>query len=403
MGEAVPSRWLHEPRADAWVIEMARRLDVPIPARDDPIFARLRHALVMPDDFADELASWVKQDRANRGRFDHLLDHPDEPEAERPAILQRLKDDLIDARPAWADPEKMRIGAEAHFRLGLLGRLANGTLGLLDGYRNAAVAKSLVATGSLATATKRRLAETTKFANDILSSDGMQRGSPGFNAAIRVRLVHSFVRHGLARNPQWRHDAWGMPITIMDSLGTALSFWVPAVLAAPVFGYTLSTREAEGMMTLWNYVGWLQGVPDELLPTTLHETYRIYLAVMMQMGDADADSYKLAQSFLAVAAGHGDETSWLQEKMVLGAAARLIPAAHRKELGIPNTMFRFWPDLMRRQVRRKDARCHRDPAAYAAAVKAGREETLAALPQDLRQSSSYDPSEVIRDHSALAA
>lgn len=84
MGEAVPSRWLHEPRADAWVIEMARRLDVPIPAPDDPIFARLRHALVMPDDFADELASWVKQDRANRGRFDHLLDHPDEPEAARP-------------------------------------------------------------------------------------------------------------------------------------------------------------------------------------------------------------------------------------------------------------------------------------------------------------------------------
>ena len=69
--------------------------------------------------------------------------------------------------------------------------------------------------------------------------------------------------------------------------------------------------------SLWNYVGWIQGVPEKLLPRTLDETYRLYVAIMMQVGQPDDDSKKLAHAYMSVAEQKGDKTSWLQGKICL--------------------------------------------------------------------------------------
>jgi hypothetical protein len=397
----LPERWNPTPEADDWIHGIASKLGVSPPAPDDPIFARLFEALMMRDELGDDLAGWYKSDKANKSLFEAFLRGRFPVDAPVPPALARLDRELLSNRPDWADPATMRSGANAHLRLGMLGRLASGTLGLLDGYRSAPIAKTLTMTGSLDTATARRLDETSRFFTQIIFSDGMAPDSEGFRAAIKVRLVHAFVRHGLVRSNRWQADVWGMPITVMDSLGTAMSFWVPTLLAAPTFGYSLTRREAEGMMTLWNYVGHLQGVPDVLLPTTLEETYRVYLAILMQIGRPSEDSVKLARAYIDAASQRQGQSSWFNEKMVVGAAVRLLPPSHRRELGIANTLFRFWPDLLRSRVRKADAACHADPGAYAATVADNRRLFAAELVDADAPDEGYDPAEVIHDHSQL--
>lgn len=394
-------RWNPSPIADQWICDLASKLGVSPPKANDPIFTSLHKALVMRDDLADELAAWFKESKANSDIFDAYLAGDTSGLSTIPSVLQRLENELLSKRPAWACPEKMIVGANAHFRIGMPGRLASGTLGLLDGYRSAPVAKVLTMTGSLDSATAKRLQETTHFFNEIIMSDGMKRGSAGFRAALKVRLVHSFVRHGLAKSPRWDVDKWGMPINIMDSLGTAMSFWVPIVLGAPTFGYSVSEEEAEGMMTLWNYVGFLQGVPEELLPTTLAETYQVYLGILMQIGEPDGDSVKLAKAYIGAAAQRGGSSSWLNEKMVVGAAARLLPPSHRKELEVPNTLFRYWPDIFRPSIRKKDRECHKNSESYKAAVEEGRSLCALEMGVEMTAKGNYDPSKVIKDHSSL--
>lgn len=398
-----PARWSAHPAPDNWIRVIAGRLGAQVPEPTSPVFAHLRHALLKEDELGQELAEWVKQHPSHRGQFEALLetdaDTPVGPAI--PPVLARLQTELLDNRPAWADPAKMALGADAHYRIGDIGRLASGTLGLLDGYRCVPVARVLTMTGSLETATGRRLEETAKFMNSVLDSDGMRRGSDGFKAALRVRLVHAFVRHGIRRNPAWKADQWGIPLSIMDSLGTAMSFWLPVIIAAPVFGYSVSREEAEGMMTLWNYVGWLQGVPSDLLPTTLEDTYAIYLGILTQIGRGDEESLKLANSYVAAASRNGDGTSWFRKKLVVGAASRLLPADHRKQLGIDWTVFRYWWDLTRPLIRKQDRLCHSDPAAYRSAVDSGRRSAISQLPSDLAEHDAYDPDKVIRNHSQL--
>lgn len=397
-----PARWIEHPQVDPWIHQAGARLGVEPPLPTDPVFASLKEALIRRDELADELAAWFKQNKDNTQIFDAFVAGGLAGLDTIPPVLARLERELLSQRPAWADRDRMIVGSNAHFRLGQLGRLASGTLGLLDGYRCAPVAKVLTMTGSLDSATAKRLDETSRFFSEVVLSEGMPRDSDGFRAAIKVRLVHSFVRHGLARSESWNAEEFGHPITIMDSLGTSMSFWVPVILAAPAFGYTVTRAEAEGMMTLWNYVGYLQGVPEALLPETLEETYRIYLGILMQIGEPNADSIKLARAYIGAAANRGGKSSWLNEKMVTGTAARLLPTDHRRELHVPNTLFRFWPDLLRPTIRRRDHECHEDPDAYAAAVGRGRE----IFARDLGShdnAPTYDPASVVHDQTHLEA
>lgn len=399
----VPARWPRKIESTPWTDSVARELGVTPPAADDPIFDRLKSALLSKDDLADNLAGWVKGEPGNRDLFNRLLDEGPDAIGPMPKPLADFSEAILDKRPAWADPAKIKLGGETHLRLSTAGQLASASLGLLEGYRSAAVAKSLVTTGSLTVSSGRRLAETAKFATDVITSNGMTRFSDGFKATARVRLVHSFVRHGLSRSPRWREDLWGMPISILDSLGTTFAFWVPVVRAAPVFGYSVSREEAEGMMTLWNYVGWIQGVPDELLPQTLEESYRVYVAVLMLIGEPDEDSRALAAAYMDVAEQKGDKKSWLQGRLVRGAAAALISRKHMDELGLKTTLFRYWPGLMRPLVQRQERRRMSDPVFHAELIEKGRFQAIQSLPRDLRQDHAYDPNQVVHDQSAFGA
>jgi hypothetical protein len=309
--------------------------------------------------------------------------------------------EAIERRPEWAAPEIIARGCAVHQRLGLTGTMITGALGLLAGYRNGAVAKTLVMTGSLSESAKRRIDETSQFMADVYDSEGMVRSSAGFKTAVRVRLVHAYVRRALRRSPDWHDELLGPPISTLDTLATAMQFWVPLVLAAPVFGYRVSREECEALMTLWNYVAFLQGVPEEALPHRLEDTYRAYCAVWMLGPPACEESRTLGRAFLAAVSQRGDAMSRVRAKLFHGVAALLIPRQHRVEVGIGNTIVRIWPILLRPVVRQRERRRLRDASFEKLLIARGR----AAIADDLRTSqrveTSFHPGNVVHNVALL--
>jgi ER-bound oxygenase mpaB/B'/Rubber oxygenase, catalytic domain len=401
--DQMPKRWPRPIELTADVREMAKALGIDPPQPSDPIFTQLAGAMLQDDIVAGDLVAWMAETKNGRALFDHVLEHGLANADAPPAALARFFA-AVERRPSWADPSHLRLGCEAHLRLGEAGRLASAIFGLLAGYRNAATAAVLVKTSSLTEATGRRLAETTKFVVDAIDSEGMPRFSNGYKSTVRVRLVHAFVRRGLAKSAEWRSDLWGPPITLSDTLGTALQFWVPIVLAMPKFGYSLSTAELDSMRALWNYVALLQGVPESLLPKTLEQAYRLNCAFLTILPPPGEDSKRLGMSFMATVRKGDDRhnRSWLRGKMVQGAAALLLPKSYLAELGVEDTVFKIWPALFRPLVRRQERQRLRDPALHTRLVSEGQRLAHAAILPSVRAHAKFDPKVVIHDQSGLS-
>ncbi len=93
-------------------------------------------------------------------------------------------------------------------------------------YSESSIAKPLSLAGGYAgdTAHKRQL-ETVRFWIDISEPGGLDKGPPasrGRGTAMRVRIMHVFIRRRLIKHPEWDLSAWGVPISISDATLTLM-------------------------------------------------------------------------------------------------------------------------------------------------------------------------------------
>jgi|GEM_PF-6372160 len=398
--KVIPTRWPDKIVAGTDITDfIAPSLGIEVPKSDDPIFSRLLDALLAEDTLAINLARSEQEDKGRKQDFELALD-------QGIAAVSSPHDSLtaffeaVDTRPSWADEAVMAEAGKIHFRLGQVGQLSSGTLGLLAGYRNSAVAKTLCATSSLTTATPRRIAETAKFIFDVCDAKGMGRFSDGYKSAVKVRKVHAYVRGGLARSPHWRADLWGQPVSIMDTLSTSMGFWVPSVLSQNKLGHSLTRDEQFAMMTLWNYVGYLQGVPEELLPQDLDECYKIYCALRMVFPPADADSKLLAKSLLETFGRKNGRHTSLQSRLYHGTVAGLLPKQYLIDLDIPQTNYKHYLKIMKPIIARREARCRQDPAFLEKTQTKGRAAMRASF---AAIDASFDPDKIIVNQAAITS
>lgn len=97
---------------------------------------------------------------------------------------------------------------------------------------------------------------------------GMQRFGEGFRLTAKVRMIHAAVRHSLSRSDHWDWAGWGIPINNLDSMVTqAGQFGVKFTDAVQSSGIKFSDREIEDIFALSRYVGYVIGVPEEILHT----------------------------------------------------------------------------------------------------------------------------------------
>lgn len=266
----------------------------------------LGEGLMRGDEPVDRLVRWMFSAgmKTTRPLFEIALERGIEAVTDAP---QPLRDFFayVDARPAWVNEARLIEGARACGITGLDGMRALLVTGLMAGYQLSAVNKTLLVTGSLEKGASRRVAETTKWWFDVTTEGGMARFGAGFKNTIRVRLIHAMVRQHVNALPEWDASYSGLPVNQTDMQATYLGFSAMFLLSQHLVGVHLTADERDAVMHLWRYIGWVNGVAEDMLHDSTTASVRAEDAALqllyhnlLSQAMADADSQRLARSLM---------------------------------------------------------------------------------------------------------
>lgn len=200
--------------------------------------------------------------------------------------------------PFWVDFDRCERGGAVFYRSGLLGGVALGFGALARSYCSGGGNKPLMFTRKLLDRLPARIADTADYVQTVSRSGAMRPGQPGFVATVRLRLLHARVRVGLLATPAFRVDSWGVPINSADTAVTTLLFSKGLVEGVRRLGGHVSLAEEADLLHLWRYIGYLLGVPEELLATSIQDAELLADLVDTLDGGPDDDSRALLDAML---------------------------------------------------------------------------------------------------------
>ncbi|MEB3030890.1 oxygenase MpaB family protein [[Mycobacterium] nativiensis] len=350
MNSSIPTRHPDVPgavpvgvRLFAGVLGIAK----PAPQRWDEIGA----GLGVGDEPMRRLVEWMSATgtREMRPIFDRILTQglgavPDAPEPLREFFGE------FEPIPEWVDLELVRRGQRALRRGGADGTYIARDVSLLGGYRFSSFNKTLLRTGVLEKGSNTRFSETLQWALDVSAEGGLEPLGVGYQATIRVRLIHEFVRRHVAAMPDWRGDEWGVPVNQTDMAATL----VGALIAPPTgglgMGMLLSPKDLDAIAHLTRYVGWLMGVRDEWLPRSFRDAVRVLYHTLGALSAPDESTKQLAVPMA------DDPLGWHYGSLI-GLRRRIARAQHlsvtsgflgpraMRELGLPAYVLPWYPVL----------------------------------------------------------
>lgn len=340
---------------------------------------RLINGLTEGDPLVDRWLAYVDKElsaREARELVNQALLHGVTSLSDPPAPLLALFQQ-VEAVPEWLEPELLGLASQTFRRNGRLADWILSQVCLMGGYRHEGVVQPLLMTGRLDKGASRRLAETSRFVLDVNTPGALQRGEPGYRAAIEVRLLHGRVRARLRRHPQWQMEDWGLPINQADMLGTNLLFSLSFLLASRAIGMRYTKRERHSVIHLWRYVGTLMGIKADLLPTNETEAHKwFYLVGMIQTYTGQEEASKLGQALHQVPKQRANTTSEhalaaLAMSWRAGLSRFFLGDEAADHLGLPHTPLKYIPWAIAPVLYGVESLRRRLPGATAAAVWLG--------------------------------
>ncbi|WP_282776267.1 MULTISPECIES: oxygenase MpaB family protein [unclassified Nocardia] len=248
--------------------------------------------------FVDEVYLGEPGPKAGRAMLDRALEYGVDSVPDAPPSLIRLFEEF-ETPPDWLDPELVAQGARVFRRWGT-SVFSFATTSTLEMYSESSIAKPLSYTGGYAgdRAHKRQL-ETVRFWIDVSEPGGLDPGARGRQTAMRVRIMHVFIRRKLMARPEWDYDAWGVPISVGDATLTLMGGSVVPGLALWSIGHQTTVREIEATLHFWRYVGHLLGVQPPWYPRDFRESVRLMFAAFVKRAHtAGVDGAELVESYL---------------------------------------------------------------------------------------------------------
>jgi hypothetical protein len=232
-----------------------------------------------------------------RDMLDQALAHGIESVSDAPASMVRLFEEF-EKDPPWVDHDLVERGAFLFRRYGPSVFSFNG-VGTLLAYTENPIVQPLSMTGKYAgDAALNRFMETARFWIDVSDPGGTQPGAPGRATAIRVRIMHVFLRQRITRHPQWNLAAWGKPISQAEATITLLAGGFATGLGMHKLGYRSTTADIEAMMHFWRYVGHLMGVQPRWYPADLPEAGQLMTLYFAKRAfGAQEDGRELIESY----------------------------------------------------------------------------------------------------------
>lgn len=260
----------------------------------------LKAGLMRRDELADAFVRSVREDHVvTMPQFRTALADGVDALTDPPAPLKELFAHLTD-RPAWVDDALLERGGAAARRIGGDGFdiLAFGSL--LGGYRSGGALQPLVRTGRIGADTLKRVGETGQWWLAVTSPGGMARDGEGWKLSVHVRIMHGFVNYALERDQDWDWSFRGVPINDYDRAGTIGSFSTSYLLQARALGIRIPREDADAIMHLWSYVGWLMGVEDRWLPRTERIGRRVLGNVIAGFSGPEQSSRELGAGLIGM-------------------------------------------------------------------------------------------------------
>ena len=122
------------------------------------------------------------------------IDHVSNPPEPLKALFNQ-----IEAEPLWLDQKQLKLASRTFLRSAMLGNWVLIQVALMGGYRYEGIIQPLLMSGRLTEYASKRMAETTIFVNEVTRTESLRRGAAGYEAALRVRLLHAHIRWHLIK------------------------------------------------------------------------------------------------------------------------------------------------------------------------------------------------------------
>lgn len=255
------------------------------------------HVDEMGDDVVKEVYFTKKFQEASKEIEQYIRKGVSESD-EVPASVQTLFQQT-QAVPEWLDYNLLKSGAELCMRSNVDSLISLRDYCLIGGYDYAYLNKPLIVTEALKKGAVKRLSETLDFWVNATRYNALEVHAKGYEFAIKTRLIHSYARLSIKKHyKNWDTENWGEPINSWDMMATYIGFSLVFLHSLKKLGNTVSDDEEQGIFHLWKYVGYLLGIPEDLLPNDKKQaTEYFYLWTAIQP-PSDKDSVLLAHSLL---------------------------------------------------------------------------------------------------------
>jgi len=260
-----------------------------------------------------------------------------------PASLVALFAD-IETDPDWVDWERIDLGARVFRRWGTAVFRFAGSI-TLEGYSENSVVKPLILTGVYTGGTTRhRFMETVAFWIAVSTANGLRPGGAGRASALRVRVMHVFVRRRLMAHPEWDLGSWGVPISQADATLTLMGGSILPGLGLNTIGYRTSIEEIEATLLFWRYIGHVMGVRPRWYPANYREALQLmFLTVVKAANRSGEDGALLCTSYVDAFAPESTGMARLWEewdhRQHVGYARFFLPRWSWKRAGLSQIGF----------------------------------------------------------------
>lgn len=243
--------------------------------------------------------------KAGRAVLDRAIAHGVDAVPDAPESMRRLFAEF-EAPPQWLDPALVERGARVFRRWGTA-VFKFATASTLEMYTESSIAKPLALSGGYTgNRAHHRQLETVRFWIDVSDPGGLDPGAPGRATAMRVRIMHVFIRRRLMEHPEWDLDAWGAPISVADATLTLMGGSVVPGLSLWSAGHQTTIGEIEALLHFWRYVGHLLGVQPEWYPRDFRQSVQLMFAAFVKRAyAAGKDGDELIESYLPAFAPKG--------------------------------------------------------------------------------------------------
>lgn len=276
VGQAAP-----HPLIDRWFLKVAGRLlgsgDIRPTAAQRRSFEQWKHA---GDPLADAVVTRIKKGGGSdlRRKFELAMHDGIDAVPDAPQELIDLFRET-ETVPFWVDPAKLERGSRVYQSLGAdSSRLF--VMAMSVSYLAQDANDVVLLTGEFVEKAAKRSVETLGWTSDVTSPGGLYPGRAGYQAALRIRLTHAFMRSGIQNHKNWPDSR--LPINQSTYITTPVVFSMGAIWLGASMGHFMTAKDREAVFHLWRYISYLIGVDANLALTDEHDAFRLLALAVPQ-------------------------------------------------------------------------------------------------------------------------